>query len=201
MEDTEDTQWSDEARQRYVSTAADLVAALNAHIALTVERVGCEREMASYFTSVDALGKAAEVFTEAEFDWCGSVPLILMPDDVEDEGDDDDQDEVADEAAESVLSVLRRWDFAVTDGAAVVQAGREAYRRAWPSATDEDAGVMVPDVEQAAAEIVHADGWAGLEEVAGWEMGSEWWTFIGHDGQPQGEDDEDPFAIARGGVS
>ncbi|WP_433013585.1 hypothetical protein [Kribbella sp. CA-294648] len=189
---SEDTQWSDAARERYVRRTEDLIAALKAHSALTIERSGRQRELEPYFASIEALETAAHEFNEAELDWCGSSPLTLMDD--LDEFDDEDED---DEPAGPVLSGLFRWDFTVTDEAAVIEAGRDAYRRLWPSDTDEDATLAVPDIGRAAAEIVHADDPAGLENTPGLERRKEWWTFISHDGQSDDQDDEDPFAVAR----
>ncbi|MEU4390711.1 hypothetical protein [Kribbella sp. NPDC023855] len=194
MDDTsEDAQWSDAARERYVRRTEELIAALKAHSAMTLERKGRQRELGPYFDSSAALEKAAAEFNEAELDWCGSSPLSLIDGDL-DEFDDEDED---DEPAGPVLSGLLRWDFTVTDEEAVIEAGRDAYRQAWPSDTDEDATLAVPDIERAAAEIVHANDAAGLENTPGLERRAEWWTFISHNGQSDDPDDENPFAIAR----
>jgi hypothetical protein len=194
VDDTsEDAQWSDAARERYVRRTEELIAALKAHSALTIERKGRQRELEPYFASSEALEKAAEEFNEGELDWCGSSSLNLMDGDL-DEFDDEDEDE---EPAGPVLSGLFRWDFTVTDEEAVIGAGRDAYRRLWPSDTDEDATLAVPDIARAAAEIIHADDPAGLKDTPGLERRAEWWTFISHDGQSDDQNDEDPFAIAR----
>lgn len=190
-----ETQWSDAARERYVRCADDLIAALRAHFALTIERSGRQRDLGPYFSSSEALEKAAEAFNESEFDWCGSSPLSLTDEGIEESDDEDEPEEPA--GAEAVLSGLFRWDFTVTDEAAVVGAGRDAYRRLWPSDTDEDAVLAVPDVVRAASEIVHAGEWSGLENAPGLERRAEWWTFVSHDGQSDTSDDEDPFAIGR----
>lgn len=196
MDDTsEDAQWSDAARQRYVRCADDLIAALKAHVALTIERSGRQRELGPYFSSSGALEKAAEAFNESEFDWCGSSPLGLMDEDLDAFDDENEVDE--DAGPQSVLSGLFRSDFTVTDEAAVIGAGRDAYRSLWPSDTDEDAVLAVPDIMRAAAEIVHAAGPSGLESLPGLEPRADWWTFVCHDGQSDASDDEDPFAIAR----
>ncbi|WP_328330379.1 hypothetical protein OHA70_08580 [Kribbella sp. NBC_00382] len=189
----EETQWSDAARERYMRCTEDLIAALKAHSALTIERSGRQRELGPYFSSSEALEKAAEAFSESEFDWCGSWPLSLT--DIEDSDDEDNAREPA--GPEPVLSGLFRWDFTVTDEAAVVGAGRDAYRRSWPSDTDEDAVIAVPDVVRAAAEIVHAGEWPELENTPGLEHRAEWRTFVSHDGRSDTPDDEDPFAITR----
>lgn len=190
----EGTQWSDAARERYARCAVELIAALKEHFALTIERNGRQRELGPYFSSSQALEKATEAFNESEFDWCGSWPLSLM-EDVEESDEEDEAEEPA--GPEPVLSGLFRWDFTVTDEEAVVGAGRDAYRRLWPSDTDEDAVLAVPDVVRAASEIVHAGEWSGLENVPGLERRAEWWTFVTHDGQSDTSDDGDPFAIAR----
>jgi hypothetical protein len=194
-ETSEDTLWSDAARERYVRCADDLIAALKAHVAMNVERTGRQRELEPYFASSEGLEKAAGSFNEAEFDWCGSFPLRLIDDEIDEIDDEDEADENPQPA--SVVSGLFRWDFAVTEEAAVIAAGRDAYRRAWPSDTDEDAELAVPDIERAAAEIIHLEGWSALEDTPGWERRAEWWTFVRHDGETEPGDDEDPFAIGR----
>lgn len=184
-------QWSDAARERYVRRTEELIAALKAHSALTLERSGRQRELGPYFASSETLENAATEFNEAEFDWCGSTPLNLMDEDL-DEFDDEDEDE---EPTGPVLSGLFRWDFTITDETAVIEAGRDAYRRVFPTDTDEDATLAVPDIGRAAAEIVHADDAAGFENTPGLERRAESWTFIRHDGHS--DDPDDPFAIAR----
>jgi hypothetical protein len=186
-----DTQWSDAARERYLRATEELIAALKAHSALTAERRGRHRELDPYFASSEALEKAAQAFNESELEWCGSWPLSLADQDL-DEFDDDEDD---DEPTGPVLSGLFRWDFTITDEAAVIEAGRSAYRGAWPSDTDAD--LAVPDIGRAATEIVHATGWLGLENTPGLERRAEWLTFVTHDGEPDDMDEEDPFAIAR----
>jgi hypothetical protein len=192
---SEDTQWSDAARERYVRCGEDLMAALKAHFALTIERGGRQREFGPYFSSSEALQKAAEAFNESEFDWCGSYPLSLTDGGIDESDDADEADQQA--GPELVLSGLFRSDYTVTDEAAVIGAGRDAYRRLWPSDTHEDAVLAVPDVVRAAAEIVHAGEWSGLENAPGLERRAEWQTFVCHDGKFDGSDDEDPFAIAQ----
>ncbi|WBQ04831.1 hypothetical protein [Kribbella sp. CA-293567] len=197
MNDTsEDIQWSDAARERYVQSAEELIAALRAHVALTIERSGRERELGPYFSSSESLEEAAEAFNESELDWCGSFPLSLSGEDLDEFDDEDDEsDDVV--GPRSVLSGFVRWDFTVTDEAAVIGAGRDAYRSLWPSGTDEDVVLAVPDIVRAAAEIVHVDEWAGLENAPGLDRRAEWWTFVWHDGESDASDEEDPFAIVR----
>lgn len=107
-------------------------------------RDGRQRELQGYFASASGLQEAARAFCEAEFDLCGSVPLALMR-------HDDEEDEDGDQDDGSVLPVVGRWDYRITDPDALVDAGRRAYLNAWPDDPLEDAGSAV-------GEILHGDG-------------------------------------------
>ena len=65
------------------------------------------------------------------------------------------------------VSVLRRDDYVVSKEAAVLKAGRKAYRRMWP---EDDAAAATADVThlgRALYRIAHADGWDSLRHVKG----------------------------------
>ncbi len=158
-----------DAKQSYARNAEALIEALQEHVQLSLARSGHESELSAYLESVMRLRDAAGAYNESEFDWCGSFPLAL-------DSDADDFEEEDDEESESgdVLSLTGRWDFRVTDEKKVLRAGRQAYRRAWPEESKKDAKHRVQDLESAAAEVMHADGLAGLERVDG--MYLERWT-------------------------
>jgi hypothetical protein len=195
MDDLE-TQWTVEARNAYAQRAEVLIAEIRRHVEATLQRQGRQAESQAYFQSVKRLGSAANAFNDAEFDWCGSFPLSLA--DVDERDDWDEDDEAEDDEAKSVLSVLGRWDYRVTDAEALITAGRAAYLTAWPEDTEEDARIRVHDLVSAAAEITHAYGFSSLEETAGLESDRDITAFVMHDGEDDDAFHEDPFAIVRG---
>lgn len=171
-----------------VSRPRPFLAALRAHVELTLAREGRQRELEAYFKSSGSLGEAARAFVDAEWDWCGSLPIPLAPPDGEEEDWDDEEEP---EPGGSFLSVVGRWDFRVTDETALVEAGRRAYLAAWPNDTPEDAAIRAHDPQSAAGEILHGDDVRALNEATGLEplrSTIQYWT---HDGQDDGE--EVPF--------
>lgn len=165
QEDFVETQWTADAKLSYKRSADAFVEALRDHVQRNLERSGHETEMGAYMASVVRLSDAASAYNEAEFDWCGSFPLALDSDDDYSQEEDDEERESGD-----VLSLIGRWDFRVTDEKEVLRAGRKAYRRAWPNESKEDAKRRVQDLESAAAEVMHANGLAGLEQVEGMQL-------------------------------
>ncbi|MEU8221463.1 hypothetical protein [Kribbella sp. NPDC048915] len=195
MEDVE--QYSDAAREQYLRSVDELISALRSHAELTVERIGRERELMPYFASAAALEQAAAAYNDAELGWCGSIPLHLLDDELEDGLDDDLDDDGVEDSAGAILSGFIRWDFTITDEAAVLAAGRDAHHRAWPHNTDEDATLAVPTADRAAAELIHLDGWTSLDDTPGLERRGEFWTFVQHNADADTEDLTDPFAFLR----
>lgn len=196
-DDLGDTQWTDAAKVEYQQRALALIEELRRHVDSTLARTGRQTELQPYFQSVDQLMTAARAFNDAEFDWCGSFPLAL--DDEEDDDDNSWQDEEPEDALEEqpILTVLGRWDFRVTDAAAAIVAGRAAYLRMWSDDTDEDASIRVREVKDAAAELMHEDGLAGLESADGLHLERDATAFVLHEGETDEAFDEDPFAITR----
>lgn len=133
-----DTQWTGTAKAAYARRAEDFMGALQKHVELTLGRQGRMRELADYAPSQLAVSEAANAFADAEFDWCGSVPLTLIPDDEDDEDWDDEHEESAC-GSNGVISVVGRWDYRVTDPDALVESGRRAFLNAWPDDTPDDA--------------------------------------------------------------
>lgn len=190
-----ETQWTPEAKDAYATRVEELIAALRDHVSSTLTRSGRQKELQPYFESGKRLMAATRAFNEAEFDWCGSFPLGLRPDD---EDDQDEEEEWEDEPASgSILSVLGRWDFRITHEAAAIAAGRIAYLRAWPDDTEEDAVTRVQQVGDAAAELMHSDGLAGLERADGLRLERDATVFVVHDGEDDETFDDDPFGITR----
>lgn len=188
-----DTQWTVAANAAYEQCATEFLEALQRHVSQILGRKGRQVEWGQYFESADELRKAAVAFDNAEFDWCGAFPLRIHADQEDEEDEEDD----APPASNSVLTALGRWDFRITDADAVVAAGRDAYRRAWPDATPEDALERVQGPESAASEITHADGWSALSLTSGLLLGRSVHQFMTHDRFDDGEWEEDPFRIAE----
>lgn len=193
-----DAQWKPQARASYEQRAADFIEAIRRHVELTLGRAGREAEMGPYFASVDELRNAGVAFDEAEFDWCGSSPLGIEPFDDDEEDEDDADYEVGNPtSAPSVLTAVGRWDFLIEDHEAVMQAGRAAYLKAWPTSLPEDAEERVASAEIAAGEIVHAEGMAALESTNGLTLDRDLLSFTVHQGTDDGEWDQAPFQIAE----
>jgi len=161
-EDLVETPWSQDAKRSYQACAEAFIDALRDHVRRNLERSGHENEIGAYLESAMRLRDVADGFNESEFDWCGSLPLALDSDD-----DDIEEEDHEERGSGDVLSLIGRWDFRVTDEKKVLRAGRRAYRRAWPRESKKDAKHRVRDLESAAAEVMHAAGLAGLDEVEG----------------------------------
>lgn len=194
-EDDVETQWTPAAKEAVAARGEELMTALRDHVALTLGRTARQAEHSEYFASAAALRRAAVAFDDAEFDWCGSSPLGLEADDL----DDDEGDEDEDAADHGVLSVVGRWDYRVVDEAALLAAGRAAYAKTWPADTEEDASLAVVDLVSAADEIAHAHGWHALAEVDSLEPVASMTNVVLHEDEGDSwlDSDEDPFEIAR----
>lgn len=189
-----ETQWTPGALTAYRASADHLVQRLLEHVRLTGERRGAQRELGEYFASAEALQEAVTAFAGAEFDWCGSFPVATeMLND-----DEEPQDGVvADPALEEapVVSVLGRWDYLVTDGAALVEHGRSAYRQTWPQDSDDDAAVQVVDIESAVRAIVHAAALPELDAAPGLQPLLSALELRRHAGTGMDDFIKDPFAL------
>jgi hypothetical protein len=145
-----ETQWTDEASRAYKARAEVLTQRLASHVRLTAARHGRQRELEAYIASAEQVQEALNAFAESEFDWCGSFP-VRTSGSLDDDWDEDvDEGLPTDEAP--VASVLGRWDYVVTDAAALMDGGRSAYLRTWPKDTVDDANVRVTSVESAMGE-------------------------------------------------
>ena len=189
-DEVEDTQWTSAAKARYEECANGFVEAVRDHVQLTLAREGRQREDALYFTSLTRLAEAGSTFADAEFDWCGTFPLLS--DDDDDDGEDEDEDETGGD--NTVVSVLGRWDYRITAPDAVIDAGKQAYRTAWPQDTEEDARVRVDSVGRAVNEILHGGDLDALNAAPGLEPYQSSINVLIHDGR---DDDEDiPHGLA-----
>lgn len=87
---------------------------------------------------------------------CGADDATPQATDIEDEA-----------PVETVVSVYQRHDYAITDPAALLAAGRAAYRRTSPEAAEEEAAAEVSDVDLALLHLAHTDGWNNLWQLEG----------------------------------
>lgn len=197
MDETESTQWSAGARERYTQRSQDLIAALSTHVAATAARAGRQRELELYERSCQHLHEAVNAFNEAEFDWCGSFPLPLDPPrHLEHRQDDDEAAEwtTAVGAPEAVVvSLFGRWDWVITDADALLAASRNAYRELWTDDTAEDAELAVPDALSGLRELTHAGEWPAIPEVPGLLRGGSWMMVTDQESVDEESDEINPF--------
>lgn len=131
----------------------------------TVAALG-EHDFAELFAAGGRLMPILVALSDAHFDYTGNGGP-LGPLHAWDE-DDDEDDGGAEQPRGSGLSVLQRTDYRVVDEGALIEAGRAAYRDAWPDDTAEDAAADVTDVGRALYQIAHASGsWSSIEDVDG----------------------------------
>jgi hypothetical protein len=188
-----DTQWTDAAKASYERRTEEFIEAIRQHVALNLARKGRQKELLKYVPSQEGLLQAARSFADAEFDWCGSFPLPLPADDEwEDDEDSDDEDSPG---GGSVLSVVGRWDYRITDEDALIACARAAYLRAWPEDTGEDAEFRIRDAGSAAGELLHGDDLKALNSADGLEAHQFAVDVITHEGAD--DFDDDPFGIVR----
>ena len=196
-EDFAETQWTQGALSAYTTSAELLVQRLQEHVRLTTARQGRQREMDAYFASSQQVREALDAFAEAEFDWCGSFPVPTSGSLGDDDDEDTDEAPVSDPSVEQapVVSVLGRWDYVVTDAAALMEHGRSAYLKAWPEDTADDADVTVRSVEGAIYEILHGAPLRNLDQAPGLEPVISTVELVRHQGMSEDEFLEDPFAV------
>lgn len=196
-EDFAETQWTQDALSAYRASAELLVQRLGEHVRLTSSRQGRQRETSAYFASAHQVQEALDAFAEAEFDWCGSFPVATSGSLQDDEDEDADEGPMGDPSLQDapVVSVLGRWDYVVTDAAALMEHGRRAYLEAWPKDTADDSQVRVISVESAIREILHAAKLCDLEQVPGLEPAISTVELVRHAGTSEDEFLKDPFAV------
>ncbi len=164
-EDDDFTPWTPEGAARLLQAADVLVEAIRTH-ASSVTGLRGDEQSADLFAAGAQLRPAVLAYADAQFDYTGTgfpLGIVHQFDDDEEDGDDVDAGPVAG------VSVLRRNDYVVSNEAAVMKAGRKAFRRVWP---EEDAAAAAADVThlgRALYQIAHADGWDSLEQVKGLE--------------------------------
>jgi hypothetical protein len=164
----EETQWTGSARAAYIVAVEAASVALTAHAEGVQARQGRETELGPYFNSAGTLQAALDQLREAEFDLCGSFPFssVGFDDDQFDDDEFDDNDEDGDSDGEAVggwLTVELAAHYGIADEKKLIQAGRDAYRSAWPDQTPEDAEARVTSPAVAIGELLHTVGLAALD--------------------------------------
>ena len=96
----------------------------------------------------------------------------------------------------SVLTVVGRWDFHVTDREALLTAGRAAYRMNQPDAGAAEALQVVTTAEQATHELLEAGGVDAVYDADGVEPERVFTVALTHDEDDDESFEADPFAIA-----
>lgn len=154
MEPTEDfdEQWTEAARNQFADAANAVIDAIRSH-ADTLLAIGGRADTA-LFAANTSLAAAATQYAEAQLNLTGTGwPFGAIEVDDQPEDDIDDQPEPV-----ARISVLHRADYAVTDEAQLLLAGREAHMEVWPSQRPEDAAAAVPHIGSALYELTHAGG-------------------------------------------
>lgn len=161
-------QFSDVSCARLEAAAAVLISGIERHTAGVVALRGGSSEIGTVFDLNDAMKAAAKAWEMAVLDHTGTSVLGLDFMDDEDEDYDEDEDEEEVELIGAV-SVVARWDLAVTNVSELISAGRAAHRRLQPDETEADAAVAIGDqaVGQALYAVCHEFGepWFDLPGV------------------------------------
>ena len=127
-------------------------------------------DITQVFQASDRLLPALLAYADAQFNLTGNAfPFGLLAEWVDNEDTDDEADETGEEWPVEGLSVLQRHDYTVTDFDAVMRAGRQAFLRAWPDDTEEEAARDVTHLGRALYQLAHADGLCSLAGVEGLE--------------------------------
>jgi hypothetical protein len=157
------TPWTDEGAERLRAAAQEVAQGIAAHAA-AVAAAKDEGAFPEVFAANDRLSEALVAYADAQFEYCGNPgPLGLVTVD-----EDDDAEPVEEPGSVSGFSVLQRCDYEVTDEAAILTAGKEAYRKSWPDASESEASADVSHLGQALYHVAHEGGtWDVLHQTAG----------------------------------
>lgn len=192
------------ALERYRARASELAGVLAEHVSL-VERGSAggpdDGPDDGWVASAGALQAAVDAFADAERALRGSSSLRASTGDVAGEQDDDGAGwPVPDASLEEapVVTVLGRWDYVVTDAAALVQHGRAAHLAVHPRDDHEDAVLRVPSVSAAVDAVLQGPVLAALEEAPGLEPVASASQVLQHAGSSDEELETDPFGLTRG---
>jgi hypothetical protein len=145
-------QFSEATRASLAQTMTRLVEGLHQHTNSLTELPGGTRSLPAVFAAHEAVEVLVHAWADAVSDHTGTSLALIPPD--EDEDGDDCGTEDTELSDGDVVSVVERWDLAVTDVSALVEAGRQAHVR-WSQETYEDAVVAVNSPALALYAITH----------------------------------------------
>ncbi|TXK19686.1 hypothetical protein [Homoserinibacter sp. GY 40078] len=160
--DDEFTPWTAEGAEQLRAAARAASDAILAH-AERVAALSGDAQTPKVFESALSLAEVIAEFTDAQYAYTGTtVPLGAIYSFI-DAMSENEEPEAVDVPG---ISVYQRRDYEVLDEESVMQAGRDAFREAWPDATDEDAAADVTTLGGALYQIAHAGGgWSALDRV------------------------------------
>jgi hypothetical protein len=175
MDDADDFKpWTVERREALLDAGDVLAQAVRAHTRAYASAASLE-DFPDTFPASDALLAAAKAYAEAQFNYSGNgYPLGILHsiEEEDDPGAPGDGDEGASEGPQDPvtgITILQRIDYAVVDEAAILAAGRAAYRSGTPGALASTAAGEVTTVSQAIHQIADTRGWTALAEIEGLE--------------------------------
>jgi hypothetical protein len=156
-----DTQWTDEAKTRFVGASRELIAAIEKHVETVTDPT--QRRPGDWEPG-ELLRKAAVAYADAQLDYSGSFDPFGSLNEWDDEDEDDSDDEDEDESAEPIpiVSILYRADFGVTDESEVEAAGQAALQK-----LDPERGEVTLGLGGAIYQLVHVDGIESLNRAPG----------------------------------
>jgi hypothetical protein len=175
-DDFDFTPWTSAGAARLRGAAEELAAAVREHAA-AITAAKSHAEFVAVMQATERLMPILLSYADAQFAYTGNgFPFGALREYDEDEDATEEDADPGDDApvASAGISVLQRHDYRVTDEAAVLAAGRAAYRRSWPDDTDSEAVADVTTLGNALYQIAHAEDWAalkrteGLAPVGGW---------------------------------
>lgn len=116
------------------------------YVDMTKNMSGSTSELMRIFDLNDELAAAVVELNQRISDHTGATPLWPHTfDDTDDEPFEEDEGDDAEIEVDEYLSVVSRWDIAVTNRDEVLEAGRRAHLRDHPVDGEADAELAVPD--------------------------------------------------------
>lgn len=158
--------WTEASAERLRAAAGELRDAVTAH-AETLATLD-PNDTQALFQANEFFLPAVLEYAEAQGFHTGTFwPFGAIEEFAEEDEDDEFDGEDEDAGPVDVVSILQRHDYAVRDADAVLRSGREAYMRAWPEDSEDQAIAEVTSLGRALYQIAHADGWDHLTRVEG----------------------------------
>jgi len=158
------TAWTPSARDRFRTSRDALVAALERETDLILAAPSMGEEALQ--RSTDAVYRAAVDYSETHYELTNQYGIVGVWD--EDAGAEFEFDfDEPEPAVAEVVSVILRSDYAIENEDFVLAAGRSAWLKGYPDASDDDLLAHVGHIGGALYAIAHDGGWEHLERVEG----------------------------------